>query len=115
MSYASSADLNAYASVADDYDEISFHSDDPGASLTDYLVAGPYSLSMNGAGVAGPNASQQPATDGRDYSDTVTAVLPSAASWAQIRVGGVARRTFALPRGPIGPGTFPIVYGLAVR
>lgn len=117
MGYASPADLNAYAAVAQDYDAIAFHTADPGTSPTAFLAAGggPYSLTVGDAGDAGPNPSAQPATDGRAYSSTVTATLTEPAEWVSLRSGGVVRRTFKRARGPLGPGTFPIVYGLAVR
>lgn len=118
MAYASPADLNAFASVAETYDEIAFHTADPGTSLTAFLAdgGGPYPLSMGTAGAAGPTPGAQPATDGRTYSDAaVVATLNEAAGWVSVRSGGALRRVFRMPRGPIGPGTFPIVYGLAVK
>lgn len=118
MSYASPADLNAYAAVAEGYDEIAFHTADPGADPAAFLAAGggPYALPMGTAAAAGPSGAQ-PATDGRTYSSTVSVTItePGGASWVSVRSGGVVRRTFRRARGPLGPGTFPIVYGLAVR
>lgn len=117
MAQASPADLNAYAAVAQDYDEIAFHTEDPGTSLTDFLAdgGGPYALTMALAGEAGPTPSAQPATDGRTYADApVMAVLNERAEWVSLRSGGVLRRVFRMPRGAIGPGTYPLVYGLAV-
>lgn len=114
MSYASPADLNAFAAVAEVYDELGAHTADPGADPDAYLAGDPVALSMNPAGDAGPS-SAHPATDGRAYSGTASLVLTEPAEWFSLRVGGVVRRTFRRGRGPIGPGTFPVVYALAVR
>lgn len=115
MGYQSAADLNAYASVAEDYDEIRPHTADPGSDPNAYPAGDAVALPMRTASVAGPNVSAQPATDGRTYSDQVPVVFDVAGEWFSLRTGGVVRRTFRRARGPLGPGTFPIVYGLAVR
>jgi hypothetical protein len=111
MGYASPADLNAYAAVAEVYDEIGWHTADPGSDPDAYLVAA-VALTMGTAGAAGPGA--LPATDGRTYSGSASVVLDEPAEWVSLRVAGVVRRTFKRNRGPLGPGTFPVVYGLAV-
>lgn len=114
MPYANAADLNARAGAVS-FDELRFHDADPGDDYTVSVHAGPYAISLGAAGAAGPDSAAQPATDGRVYSDAASAVLTVACGWASVRdsVSG-AVRIWQLRRGPIGPGTFPVVYGLAV-
>lgn len=116
MATSNAADLNAFAAAAQDFDELYFYTADPGTDYTLNQSAGPFAVSMSAAGAAGPTPSAQPATDGRIYADSAAvATLTEACTHAGVRVAATGRfRSFRLPRGPMGPGTFPIVYGLAV-
>ena len=114
MAYANDADLNARAGAVS-YDEIRFHDADPAGDYTASVHAGPYAITMGTPGAAGPDPVAQPATPGVAYATSAaTAVLTVACGWASVRdTGSGAVRTFAFRRGPIGPGSFPVVYGYA--
>lgn len=116
MATSNAADLNAFAAAAEDFDQLYFYTADPGDDYTESQSAGPFAISMGAAGAAGPSSSSQPATDGRTYAAAAAdAVLTEMCTHAGVRVAATGRfRSFRLPRGPMGPGTFPIVYGLAV-
>lgn len=116
MATSNAADLNAFAAAAEDFDELYFYTDDPGDDYTENQSAGPFAISMGAAGAAGPSSSSQPATDGRTYAtEPADAVLAEMCTHAGVRVSATGRfRSFRLARGPMGPGTFPVVYGLAV-
>ena len=114
MAYSNPADLNSHAAV--DFDELRFHDEDPGGDYTASVHAGPYAISMGTPGAAGPSSSLQPAADGRAYASQVTAVLSVACGWASVRDSSSgAVRIWRLGRGPIGPGSFPVVYAFAAR
>jgi hypothetical protein len=107
---ATDADLNSYAD-AGDYDGMAMLVDAEGTVADG---GDEEAITMGAAGAAGPTPSKHPASPGRRYSSVATFTLTEAATHVGVYVSGTLRRTAPL-RTPVGPGTFPIVYGIAVR
>jgi hypothetical protein len=71
-------------------------------------------ISMGAGGVAGPDPARYPATPGRAYSSVATFTLTGPALYLSLWVGTQYHRRARLA-GPIGPGTYPVVYALNAR
>lgn len=112
---ATAADLNAYANAAE-YDGMAAHYDDPDTDAGIAVAPGgdKVAITMGVAGAAGVDPGRYPATPGRNYSTPAVFTLTGPARYVSLWVGTEYRRRAKLA-GPIGPGTYPIVYALNAR